>query len=751
MNPILKPIFAGTISLIALTAVTAQAEPIGKDAAREAAFDQAINAGEINAWLKDFASRPNHVGSPHDKENAEKTLAYFKEWGWDARIETFSVLYPTPLTVAVDLLGDNGFSATLTERAVAGDDPTSTDEALPAYLAYQGDGDVTAPIIYVNHGMPDDYDALERMGVSVKGKIVLTRYGGGWRGLKPKLAQEHGAIGCLIYSDPADDGYLTNTTYPDGPARPSQGFQRGSVMDMPTYPGDPLTPGVGATANAKRLSRAAAKTILKIPALPISYGDADKILATLGGQIAPAPFRGGLGRTYRLGDDGAAKVHLVVKSDWSRKTIYDVVATLKGADLPDEWVLRGNHRDGWVMGATDPLSGHVALMAEAKAIGALAKAGWRPKRTLVYLSWDAEEPGLIGSTEWAETHAAELQKKAVLYVNSDSNARGLLSVGGSPELRRFVSDAAKDVTDPETKVSVDARRRAYAAAAAGRKGASGDEKEAGEIANDPSKDVELEPLGSGSDYTVFLQHLGVATLNLGFDGEGESDGVYHSLYDDYAHHNRFVDPGSVYGAALAKTIGRLVLRAGDSDLPLGRAGDLASATAGYVNELKKLADERRAVADAQSRALKNDAFALAADPTKPSAAPRRYASVPHFNFAPLENAVDRLKKSAAAYDHALDAKAANASPAVKARLVADARAAQQALLIPQGLPSRPWFKNAVVAPGTLTGYGVKTLPGVREAIEQERFGDVDAYVALTAAALQRYADKLDASVAALGE
>ena len=366
--------------------------------------------------MKTMAAEPNHVGSAHDKTNAEETLALFKSWGWDAKIETFKVLYPTPLKVALELTGPNGFKATLTERPVPGD-PTSsrTKDELPAYVAYQGDGDVTAPLIYVNYGMQDDYKALERMGIDVKGKIVIARYGAGWRGLKPRLAQERGAVGCIIYSDPRDDGFSVDDAYPKGAARPSQGFQRGSVADMTLYAGDPLTPGVGAVEGAQRLKREEAPTILKIPVLPISYGDGEKFLTALKGRVAPADWRGGLGITYHVGGTAGVDAHLTVKSDWTLKTAYDVVAMMRGSEFPDQWVLRGNHRDGWVFGATDPLSGHVALMAEAKAIGALVKSGWKPKRTLVYLSWDAEEPSLLGSTEWVETHADGAEARARLH------------------------------------------------------------------------------------------------------------------------------------------------------------------------------------------------------------------------------------------------------------------------------------------------------------------------------------------------
>jgi N-acetylated-alpha-linked acidic dipeptidase len=730
----------------AAAAIVVSGAAWAKDTALENKFDSLIDPAEMNGWLESMAAEPNHVGAAHNKSNAETTLKQFQDWGWDAKIESFNVLYPTPIKVSLDLLGDNAFAATLTESAIAGDDPTNTDKALPAYLAYQGDGDATASVVYVNYGMPDDYETLKRMGVDVKGKIVMARYGGGWRGLKPKLAQEHGAVGCIIYSDPHEDGYAIDDPYPAGASRPSQGIQRGSVMDMPTYPGDPLTPGRGATENAKRLARKDAKTILKIPAIPISYGDAKKVLAAMGGQTAPENFRGSLGQTYHLGDDGAAKLHLVVQSDWSLKTIYNVVATLKGAEFPDEWILRGNHRDGWVMGAGDPLSGHIAMMGEAKAIGALVRDGWRPKRTLVYLSWDAEEPGLIGSTEYAETHADELAAKAMMYVNSDGNGRGFIGAAGSHSLQRLVNDVARDVKDPQTDGSVDARARGYLIAAAAGKNASGDTKKEGERAADPSKDLAIDALGSGSDYTAFLQHLGLAALHIGYYGEGSDDGVYHSLYDDFAHHDRFVDPGSVYGGVLAKTIGRIVLRAADAELPPVRYGDFATTVAQYLDEVKSLADDRRALAQAQATAFEAGAFRRASDPTKPFGAPTALKPVPHFNLAPLEDAVDHLKKSAADYDAARAEFGAALSAESRKKLFALAREADRALLIKEGLPGRPWFRNAIYAPGTLTGYGVKTLPGVREAIEQERFADVDKYAALTAAALERYAAKLDEAV-----
>jgi N-acetylated-alpha-linked acidic dipeptidase len=732
---------------LAASPVVSQAAPPGSDI--EKRFDAAIDPAEMGGWMKRMAAEPNHVGSPHNKLNAEYTLQRFKDWGWDAKIETVKVLYPTPTKVSLNLLGKQSFKATLTERPVPGDATSSrTKDQLPAYVAFQGDGDVTAPLVYVNYGMPDDYKALQRMGVDVKGKIVIARYGQGWRGLKPQLAQENGAIGCIIYSDPRDDGFSTDDVYPKGAARPSQGFQRGSVAAMPLYPGDPLTPGYGATDDAKRLDRKDAPTILKIPVLPISYGDAQRFLSALEGRVVPVNWRGGLPITYHVGGTDAAKAHLVVKSEWSLKPAYNVVATMKGSQFPDQWILRGNHHDGWVFGASDPISGHIAMMAEAKAIGELAKTGWKPKRTLVYLSWDAEEPMLLGSTEWAETHEAELKDKALIYINSDGNGRGFFGAGGSHSLQSWVNKVTVDVTDPQTGVSVDKRARAALLANPG----ATDRARAETRAAADGKDLLIDPLGSGSDYSAFLQHLGLPTLNVGYGGEGDSGGVYHSAYDTYEHHAKFVDPGFAYAGALAKTSGRMVLRLSEAELPVQRYGDFADTVSGYADEVIKLADSKREAQTSQDKALKADAFKLSDDPTLTSGAPVLLKPVPYFNFAPMQNALVRVKASAKAYDEALKSKGASLPPETKGKLVALAAKTEQALLVEPGLPGgRGWYRNMIYAPGRLTGYGAKTLPGVREAIEDERWEDVDTYAALTAKALHAYADRLDEGVKLMGD
>ena len=737
-----------TAALVGLAATgPVGAAPASADAkALEQAFDAQISSADQLGWLKDMSSEPNHVGSPHDRANAEMQLALFKQWGWDARIETFQVLYPTPIATTLELVAPERTTLGGQEPVVA-EDPSSThlQGALPPYVAYQGDGDVTAPVVYVNYGMPEDYDALAARGISVKGKIVLARYGGGWRGLKPKLAQEHGAAGCLIYSDPADDGYAANDSFPRGGGRPATGVQRGSVQDMTQYPGDPLTPGIGATAGAKRLTRQTARTILKIPALPISYGDAAKIMAGMGGPLVTGRARGGLGLAYHWGGGDAVKVHLMVKSDWSLKPIYDVIAVMPGKTKPDEWVVRGNHHDGWVFGASDPLTGQVALMSEAKALGALARTGWRPDRTIVYASWDGEEPGLLGSTEWVEAHADELAAKAVVYINTDSNGRGFLNAEGSHDLQHFVNAAARDVTDPQTSVSVLERLAGNVRAGAYAGGGRREGDAAALAAASTGGDMPIGALGSGSDYSAFLQHLGIPAIDVGFGGEGASGGSYHSAYDSFYHVTKFDDPGLVYGAVLSKMVGRLVLRAADGARVPARYGDFASTVSRYVGEVKTLAATQRDKDRTLRDLTREGVFRLASNPEDPTTAPVDRGITPMIDMLPLEDAADRLTRSAHAADAAIERMATLPAPA-QARMLALVRDIDQLLIDRNGLPGRPWFRNMVYAPGTLTGYGAKTLPGVREAIEQRRFPDATTYVGRTAAALNAYADRLDAVV-----
>jgi len=717
------------------------------DALLEARFDAAISSEDQLAWLKEMSSAPNHVGSPHDKANAESILARFKSWGWDAHIEVFQVLYPTPVSTLVELVKPARVKLGGQEPRIAEDPTSSVAGMLPPYVAFQGDGDVSADLVYVNYGLPEDYEALARRGVDVKGKIAIARYGGGWRGLKPKLAQEHGAIGCLIYSDPEQDGYGIGDVYPKGGARPDTGVQRGSVADMTTYPGDPLTPGIGATADAPRLKREDAKTILKIPTLPISYRDATQLLSRLGGPHAPDNFAGALPLRYHLGGDGKTVVHLAVKSEWSLKPAYDVVAMLKGSQYPDQWVMRGNHHDAWVMGAGDPLSGNVAMLSEAKALGKLYQEGWRPKRTIVYLSWDAEEPMLLGSTEYAETHARELQSRALVYINTDGNGRGFLNASGSHEYQHLVNEVAKDVKDPQTGVSVIERARSKLRVAAFDKTQPVDERTL--KAAEDGADLPIGALGSGSDYSAYLQHLGLASLNLGFGGEDEGDGVYHSIYDSFHHFTTFDDPGLQYGAALSKVVGRLVLRIADSDTPPQRFSDFADTVSVYLTEVTKLADDRRTQDAKRAKLLSDGAFNQASDPLNPVGPAIDKATTPRIELAALANAVDRLGKSAKAYDAVFAEKGAGLAPQAREKLNAMLRDISQLLLDPRGLPEREWYRHMIYAPGRFTGYGAKTLPGVREAIEERRFEDANTYAARVAAVLDAYSSRLDAARAVI--
>jgi N-acetylated-alpha-linked acidic dipeptidase len=706
----------------------------------EQRFDSDLSSADLRTWMEQLSAAPNQVGSAHDKANAEFILKMFREWGWDASIEEFSVLYPTPREELLELVAPTRFTAKLREPPVEGDSTShQIQNELPPYNVYGADGDVTAELVYVNQGMPDDYKELERRGLGVKGRIVIVRYGGGWRGLKPKLAYEHGAVGCLIYSDPRDDGYGSGDAYPRGGYRPKDGVQRGSVQDLTLYSGDPLTPGVGATQGAKRLALKDARTILKIPVLPISYADAEPLLAAMDGPVAPAAWRGGLPLTYHLGP-GRALVHLKVLSDWHQKPLYDVIAKIRGADQPDLWIIRGNHHDAWVFGAADPFSGHVALMAEAKAIGKLVKDGWRPRRTLVYASWDGEEPGLLGSTEWVEAHAAELRTKAVLYVNSDMNSRGTLDVEGSHALQHFVSEAARDVKDPETSAPVLWRALAVRRIAAYETGHGAD----------AGGDLTLGALGSGSDYTPFLQHLGVDSLNVEFHGEADY-GVYHSAYDSFDHFKRFVDPTFQYGVALAQVAGRIVLRASQADLLPAQQSDFASAVAGYAEELHQLVENMRAKTRALAKLLDDGAYQLAADPRSPRTAPPRAEDVPYLSFAELDNAIERLQSSARAFDKEYDRLAADddaRSAEGRSRLNGVMAGLERSLTDPHGLPGRDWYQHMIYAPGLNTGYGVKTLPGIREAIEERRWNEANQYMGVVARALNAYSARLDHALTA---
>ena len=606
----------------------------------EARFDAEMDPANLREWMEYIVSKPIYTGSPHNKETAEWMVEQFRSWGFEAELEEYQVLFPTPRIRELQLLEPTTYTARLREPTLEEDRTSQIEEdRLPTYNAFSADGDVTAELVYVNYGIPADYEELARRGISVEGKIVIARYGGSWRGIKPKVAYENGAIGAIIYSDPRDDGYFQGDPYPEGAFRQEHGVQRGSVLDMPQYPGDPLTPMVGATADAERLDREEAPTIMKIPVLPISWGDALPLLEAMEGPVAPASWRGALPITYHMGP-GPAKVRLHVEFNWDLTPAYDVIARIEGSEYPDEWVVRGNHRDGWAMGAADPISGMVALMEEARSIGELMETGWRPKRTIVYAGWDAEEPALLGSTEWAEHHGPELKEHGAIYINTDGNNRGFLGVGGSHSLEGMINEVARDVTDPQTGVSVFERVRA-------RRAVGGDP----EALTRP--DLRIAPLGSGSDYTPFLQHLGLPVLNIGFGGEG-GGGSYHSQFDSFDHYTRFGDPTFEYGIALAQVAGRVTLRFAMADVLPYEFGGLADNVSRYLGEVESLADDMRDESKRKNRLIEANAYGLAADPTETYEPPEPDDDVPFFNFAPVQNAVAVLEEASAEYDRAVE-------------------------------------------------------------------------------------------------
>jgi N-acetylated-alpha-linked acidic dipeptidase len=692
-------------------------------------FDAQLNAQHIGATIKQLSSKPHNIGSPGSRAVADTILNRYKSYGFDAHIETFTVLFPTPKTRVLEMTAPTSYKALLKEPALKEDETSGQEDQLPTYNAWSADGDVTGELVFVNYGLPADYDKLAELGIDVKGKIVIAKYGHSWRGIKPKVAQEHGAIGCIIYSDPMDDGYFKGDVYPQGAFKNEYGVQRGSVMDMPIYPGDPLTPGVGADSSAQRIaSHNEAPNLLKIPVLPISYHDAKPLLESLDGPVVPGDWQGALPFAYHIGA-GKTKVHLKLEFNWNMVPCYDVIAMIKGSQFPDEWVMRGNHHDAWVNGAGDPISGQSAMLEEAKAIGELVKTGWKPKRTIVYCSWDGEEPSLEGSTEFAEEHAAELQQKTVVYINSDGNGRGFLSAGGSHALQPLMDQISKTITDPQTNVTVFERWKAH--------------KTAGATTTKDKKDalnttaLELEALGSGSDYSPFLQHLGLPSLNLGFGGE-DPGGEYHSIYDSYDDYRRFKDPTFEYGVALAKVAGHAVLRMADADMLPFDYSDLYTTVNGYASELITTTNEMRDATAVENQLLNQNEYKLASDPTKTYIQPKPKDEVPFMDFSPLQNALSSLKRSTDSLKVVLK-KNTSLNENVNMELVH----AEQQLLFVNGLPRRGWYKHSLYAPGFYTGYGVKTLPGIREAIEQRNWKEAQDQINLTAQTIEKLAAYLN--------
>jgi N-acetylated-alpha-linked acidic dipeptidase len=700
---------------------------------------------KLRDYMQRLSARPHNVGSPYDKDNAEWLLAKFKEFGFDAHIESFNVLFPTPKERLIELVeGGPKFTAKLQEPVVP-EDPTSDQqsEQLPTYNAYSADGDVTGPLVYVNYGIPEDYETLDRHGISVKGAIVIARYGHAWRGIKPKVAAEHGAIGCIIYSDPRDDGYSAGETYPQGGLRPREGVQRGSVQDSTEFMGDPLTPNIGATADAKRLPIKNAPTTTTIPVIPISYGDAAPLLSAITGPVVPEAWRGGLPITYRIGP-GPAKVHLKMFSNWDLKPLYDVIAKIPGSEFPDEWVLRGNHHDAWVNGAEDPISGLNAELEEARSLGELVKTGWKPKRTIVYCAWDGEEPGLLGSVEWLETHADELRQKAVAYVNSDTNGRGFLGVDGAHSLEKLANDVARDVPDPETKLSVWKRWQL--------KGLTDASSEDTRVELRSRSDLRIDISGGGSDHAGFQNFLGIAVLNYGFGGEDQG-GIYHSVYDDFYWYTHFSDTDFAYGKALAQVAGTTVMRLADADLLPFDFSDQAETIQTYVRGLQSYGVQQQSQISERNLEIEEGAFTASADPKQKYVPPAKQDMPPHLNFAPLQNSADALTHAAEEYRKALaqanakgGASLSSASINQVNRMLIDT---ERKLTNPAGLPGRSWYKHQLYAPGVYTGYEAKAIPAVREAMEQKQWHVAEQAIASAATAIQNEAAQVSAAASKL--
>ncbi|HYL35700.1 MAG TPA: M28 family metallopeptidase [Bryobacteraceae bacterium] len=694
------------LALLASAAALAAQEPIRgfpqSDWAAEHQLEQKAialpQASRQKIYLERMAKAPHHAGSPASATVAEYGLGLFKEFGLDAHMENFEALIPYPTSRALEMVSPVKFRAALKEPAISQDSYTSNPTQLPTFNAYSAAGDVTAPVIYVNYGVPEDYDYLAKQGIDVKGKIVIARYGKSWRGTKPKVAAEHGAVGCLIYSDPRDDGYFQGDPFPKGAMRPADGVQRGSVMDMPLYVGDPLSPGWASEPGSKRLSLSEAKSLMTIPVMPISYADATPFLEHLGGPVAPEGWRGALPFTYHIGP-GPATAHFKLDFDNSTRPLHDVIATIPGSAYPDQWIIYGNHHDGWVNGAHDPISGAASLLETARTLGELRKQGWQPKRTIILALWDGEEFGLLGSTEWAEKHQEELQRKAVVYINSDTNAKGAPSASGSHTLEIFMKEVLRDLKDPQsgkTLLEASQNRRERPEAATG---------------DAPPPGFHLGPLGAGSDYVAFIDHLGVASLNLGFEGPN-LNGQYHSIYDDPQWFEQFGDPGFVYGAALSQVTTTTLLRLANAPVLPFEFGEFASTVHRYVDQIKKLSGTK-------------------------------------LDLQPVLNELQRTESAARAYETALKTVVAQNDAARLAKANQALYETERGLVLRKGLPGRDWYRHQIYAPGMYTGYSSKTLPGIREAAEASRWEEAASETKDVAQALEQFNQRIEEATRAL--
>ncbi len=645
--------------------------------------------------LRILTQAPHIAGSPEDKATAEYVAKKFREAGLDTEIVEYKVWFNYPAEIRVDMTAPAGVEMHGPRREHVEDDPGQDDpRVVTPYNGMSPSGDAEAEVVYANYGSPADFDKLKQMNVDVRGKIVIVRYGENFRGVKVFVAQERGAAGVIIYSDPKDDGYYRGDAYPKGPWRPASGAQRGSVGFMFQFPGDPTTPGVASTPtlpDSKRVSPAESEQLPKIPVTPLCYADASPILEHLGGQDSPREWQGALPFTYHVGP-GPAKVKIHLKQDYQFRTIWDVIGKIRGAASPGEWVVAGNHRDAWVYGAVDPNSGTAAMLEAVHGLGELLKSGWKPKRTIVIGSWDAEEEGLIGSTEWGEDHTQELGNAAA-YFNMDVAVSGKkFGASGVPSLKEFIREIAKTVPSPQGGTVYEAWKKSSAPNAEGNRS-----QETSYHPNAAQNDVPVGDLGSGSDYTVFLQHLGVPSTDITSNGDY---GVYHSTFDDFTWFKKFGDPNFLYEQEMARIYGLEVLRMSSADVLPYDYENYGKEILVYLDAAKNKSKER---------------------------------------FG------DKGPDFSAAFEGARHLREAGAKILQKQRRVPGApellnvklREAERALLIPEGLPNRPWFHHAIFAPGQYTGYAAVVIPGVNEAIERGDRQRTEQQIAALAAALNR--------------
>ena len=653
--------------------------------------------------LRHLTSEPHIAGGEASHRVAEWLRDQYRSYGFEAEIVSYSVWLPQPREVKLDLIAPEKKTLASPEQPFAVDKDTYDKRAVVAYNAYSPSADVTAQVVYVNYGMPEDYHQLEGLGINVEGKIAIARYGHGYRGIKTKLAEEHKAIGLVIFSDPQDDGYMAGDAFPRGPWRPMSGIQRGSVLYTEIYPGDPLTPGTGATSDAKRLTPADATNLPHIPTLPINAQDAAVILAELGGPHVPKGWQGGLPFTYHVGP-GQAEVHMKLVMDYQQRPLYDVIAKLHGTD-DGEWIMMGNHHDAWVFGAVDPNSGTSVMLETARALGELARGGWKPRRTIVVCEWDGEEPGLLGSTEWVEANRAELQSKALVYMNTDVGVGGPnFGASATPSLKQFVRDAVRDVQDPRAGRSIyDVWRERLAQT---KDNASGTARR--EPPPDPSGEVPLGALGAGSDFCPFFDHAGIPSMDMGFGGDY---GVYHALYDDFYWMKHFGDPTFAYHATAARVLATMALRFDEADI-------LPFDYAAYASEIARAANDLAVRAGAQTNG--------------------------ETKLKSVTDAAGELSAAASRASQALQGiSSSTVDPAKEMKINRALSSVEQAFLAPEGLSGRPWYKHTIYAPGSYAGYAAEVMPGVSEALDRSDAGTLRREEESVAAALRRAAARLD--------